>query len=317
MKLGISSCLLGHMCRYNGGHSKDDYIVNVLQTYFEVVAYCPESIIFGTPRDAIRLVINDDSSIQAVVSSTNEDVTAPLVQVSKECAQKIQEDNLCGFILKAKSPTCGLERVKLYSKQNALGQKTGVGLFAHAIKEQYPHLPLEEEGRLQDPWLRENFLMQIFAYKHLFEFLQSDPEFNDLVEFHTSYKYLIYAKSTQTYKDLGRIVANHEKKSLASVLQEYEAIFLTSIGLKGSIKKTYNVLQHIFGYFKKHINKEEKKEILEAIDEYKAQIIPLIAVIKIINLYAKRFELQYLLNQKFLNPYPKELALRSNVKAYK
>ena len=316
MKIGVSSCLLGNLCRYDGAHSKDEFIVKTLQNYFEFVPYCPEKIIFSTPREAIRLVQNG-KDIKVVTTNTNRDVTKELSDISKKCAQEIQEDELCGFILKSKSPTCGLERVKVYGNQNAPSEKKGVGLFAKEIKERYPLLPIEEEGRLNDAWLRENFLMQIFSYKHIFEFLKTKPSFNDLVEFHTSYKYLIYAKSHKAYKELGNIVANHEKKELELVLDEYKIAFLGAISLKGSISNTYNVLLHIFGYFKKLITKEEKEEILESIDEFKNEIIPLIVVIKLLNLYTKRFDMEYLKPQKFLNPYPKELALRSTVKAYK
>lgn len=316
MKIGVSSCLLGNMCRYDGAHAKDQFIVKTLQKYFEFVPYCPEKIIFSTPREAIRLV-EIDNKINVITSNTKKDVTKELEDISIKCAKQIQDDELCGFILKSKSPTCGMERVKVYQETNTPSEKKGVGLFAKQIQERYPLLPLEEEGRLNDAWLRENFLMQIFAYKHIFEFLKTSPSFKDLVQFHTSYKYLIYAKSHAAYKKLGNIVANHDKKELEIVLEEYKLAFLESLSLKGSISNTYNVLLHIYGYFKKLISKDEKDEILESIDDFKEEIIPLIAVIKLLKLYAKRFDIQYLITQKFLNPYPKELALRSSVKAYK
>ena len=316
MKIGVSSCLLGNMCRYDGAHSKDQFIVKTLQNYFEFVPYCPEKIIFSTPREAIRLVKSNDK-IKVVTSNTNKDVTKELEDISIKCAKQIQDDELCGFILKSKSPTCGMERVKVYQETNAPSEKKGIGVFAKQIKERYPLLPLEEEGRLNDAWLRENFLMQIFAYKHIFEFLKTKPTFKDLVQFHTSYKYLVYAKSHEAYKKLGNIVANHEKNELELVLEDYKLAFLQAISLKGSISNTYNVLLHIYGYFKKLISKEEKEEILESIEDFKDEIIPLIAVIKLLKLYTKRFNVEYLITQKFLSPYPKELALRSTVKAYK
>jgi len=317
MKIGISSCLLGTMCRYDGGHSRDKFILEQLSTYFDFIPFCPEKMIFTTPREAIRLT-KKDGELKVKTSSTNVDVTKKVSDISKELANQIQEDELCGFIFKSKSPTCGMERVKIYP-ENKSGQSenTGVGIFANEIKQKYPLLPTEEEGRLADAWLRENFLMQIFSYKHIFEFLKASPSFKDLVEFHTTYKYLIYAKSHNSYKYLGNIVANHDKKPLNIVLEEYKYTFLETISQKGTISNTYNVLLHIFGYFKKLITKEEKEEILESIDDFKNEIIPLIAVIKLLNLYTRRFDIEYLKSQKFLNPYPKELALRSTVKAYK
>lgn len=316
MKLGISSCLLGTMCRYDGGHSRDRFITDMLSDYFEFVPYCPEKMIFTTPREAIRQVrINDEVRVRT--STGNVDVTQKLEDISKELSNEIQNDDLCGFILKSKSPTCGMERVKVYPSEKGMSEKNGIGVFAQQIKEKYPLLPLEEEGRLEDAWLRENFLMQIFSYKNIFEFLKIKPSMNELVEFHTSYKYMIYAKSHQSYKELGRIVANHDKKNVEIVLDEYKQAFLKAISLKGSISNTYNVLLHLYGYFKKEINKDEKSEILDTLEEFKNELIPLIAVIKILNLYIKRFDIEYLKAQKFLNPYPKELALRSKIEAYR
>ena len=316
MKLGISSCLLGTMCRYDGGHSRDRFITDMLSDYFEFVPYCPEKMIFTTPREAIRQVrINDEVRVRT--SAGNVDVTQKLEDISKELSNEIQNDDLCGFILKSKSPTCGMERVKVYPSEKGMSEKNGIGVFTQQIKEKYPLLPLEEEGRLEDAWLRENFLMQIFSYKNIFEFLKIKPSMNELVEFHTSYKYMIYAKSHQSYKELGRIVANHDKKNVEIVLDDYKQAFLKAISLKGSISNTYNVLLHLYGYFKKEINKDEKSEILDTLEEFKNELIPLIAVIKILNLYIKRFDIEYLKAQKFLNPYPKELALRSKIEAYR
>jgi uncharacterized protein YbgA (DUF1722 family)/uncharacterized protein YbbK (DUF523 family) len=318
MKLGVSACLIGTQCRYDGVGASDKFIVDVLQKYFETSAYCPETIIWGSPREAIRQTLSEDGKLKIVTSTkTPKDVTEELENVSIECANRIENDDLCGFILKSSSPTCGMERVKVYKPFNAPSVKNGVGVFAKQIKEKYPYLPVEEEGRLIDPWLRENFLMQIFAYQHFHEFIKSNPSFNDIVIFHTSYKYLIYSKAQKSYNALGKIVANHDKKQLPEILEEYKEEFLKAISLKGSVSKTYNVLLHMFGYFKKLITKEEKEIILSTLEEYKQKIIPLIAVMKIINLYVNRFDVQYLKVQKFLNPYPSELALRSDIKAYK
>ena len=318
MKLGVSACLIGTQCRYDGIGANDKFVIDVLQKYFQTVPYCPETIIWGSPREAIRQTLSETGELKILTSTkTPKDVTIELDNISEQCSDEIQNDDLCGFILKSASPTCGLERVKVYKPFNAPSVKNGVGVFARKIKEKYPYLPVEEEGRLIDPWLRENFLMQIFAYQDLHNFLKSNPSFNDLVIFHTSYKYLIYSKAQKSYTTLGRVVANKEKKQLDEILLEYKEEFLKAISLKGNVNKTYNVLLHMFGYFKKLITKEEKEDILQALQEFKDKIIPLIAVMKIINLYVKRFDVQYLKVQKFLNPYPKELSLRSDIKAYK
>lgn len=316
MKLGISSCLLGNKCRYDGSGARDGYIVDVLSKYFEFVPHCPEAVIFPTPRETIRLV-EIDEEIKVISNKHKTDFTKELTDVSNSIAKELKDEDICGYIFKSKSPTCGMERVKVYQEKNAPSEKKGIGVFANEVKKLYPNLPIEEEGRLNDPWLKENFLMQIFAFSDLKEFLKTKPSFKELVDFHTSYKYLIYSKSQKSYKQMGQLVANHEKKDIVEVLKEYEELFSSAIALKGSIKKTYNVLLHIFGYFKKDLTKDEKEHILNACEEYKNGIIPLIAVIKLLNLYVKKFDEKYLKKQKFLNPYPKELALRSDVKAYK
>ena len=317
MKLGISSCLLGTLCRYDGGHSQDRFIIDELGKYFDFIPFCPEKMVFTTPREAIRLTTKD-GEVRVITSNTSIDVTQKVEDISKELVDQIQEDEICGFIFKSKSPTCGMARVKIYpEKRGGQSENTGVGVFANEVIKKHPLLPTEEEGRLNDAWLRENFLMQIFAYKHIFKFLKTDPSFNELVAFHTSYKYLIYAKSHQAYKELGSIVANHDKEDLSIVLEKYKYAFLIAISKKGTISNTYNVVLHIYGYFKKLITSEEKEELLESFQEFKDEIIPLIAVIKLLNLYTKRFNIEYLKTQKFLSPYPKELALRSTVLAYK
>lgn len=316
MKIGVSACLLGNQCRYDGSGSKDNFVVDELSKYFELIGYCPEDPVFGTPRDTIRLV-EVDNEIKVHIGKNSNDVTEKIVESSKLHANKAKSDELCGFILKSKSPTCGLERVKVYQSKNAPAEKKGVGVFAKELKEIYPYLPIEEEGRLNDPWLKENFLMQAFAYSDLHKFLKKELQHKQLVEFHTDYKYLIFAKSEKSYKELGKIVANHERKPLEEILEIYKEEFLKAINEKSSINKTYNVLLHIIGYFKKLITKEEKEHLLTACNEYKRSIIPLIAVTKLINLYVTRFDQKYLKTQKFLHPYPKELSLRSDIKAYK
>lgn len=316
MKLGVSSCLLGEQCRYDGGHKRDKFLVDALSGYFEFIPFCPEAKVFGTPREPIRLILENES-VHVKTVKGRVDVTKKLQETSCNMAMGIKKDELCGFVFKSKSPTCGVERVKVYEPNGMPSESGGVGLFVREIQKKFPLLPIEEEGRLSDAWLKENFLMQIFAYRDMFDFVAKSPNFDDLVKFHTAYKYLLYSKSHISYKKLGNIVANHEKKELDVVLEEYKTLFLEVIAQKGTIANTYNVLVHIYGYFKKLIDDEEKREVLQILEEFKGGIIPLIAVIKVLKLYAIRFNETYILNQKFLSPYPKELSLRSSIKAFK
>ena len=317
MILGVSSCLLGNMCRYDGHGAKDEFVFNSLKDYFTLLPYCPENSIWNSPREAIRQV-SIDGEVK-IFTSTKEpkDVTDLLEDACEKMALKACSDNLCGFVLKSASPSCGMERVKVYQPLNAPSIKNGVGIFAKKLKEKMPNLPIEEEGRLNDAWLRENFLMQVYAYSDLKNFLKKEKKISNLIEFHTSYKYLIYSKSQNSYKLLGKIVANSEKKDIEELYKDYEKEFLKAIATKSTLNKTYNILLHIFGYFKKHITKEEKVDILESMYDFKNRVIPLISVIKIFNIYINRFDIVYLKNQKFLNPYPSKLALRSDLKSFK
>ncbi|RBQ28471.1 DUF523 and DUF1722 domain-containing protein [Aliarcobacter vitoriensis] len=317
MILGVSSCLLGNMCRYDGHAAKDDFVFTHLKNYFELLPYCPENSIWKAPRDAIRQVLIDDKI--KIVTSTKEqkDVTSILEEVCEKMVLKAQKDDLCGFILKSSSPSCGMERVKIYKPFNSTSIKNGVGVFAKKLKEKMPYLPIEEEGRLNDAWLRENFLMQVYSYGDLKDFFKLEKKISNLIDFHTSYKYLIYSKSQNSYKILGKLVANQQMKNIEELYFEYEKEFLKAIAIKSSLNKTFNILLHIFGYFKKHITKEEKADILESLFDFKNRVIPLISVIKIFNIYINRFDISYLKNQKFLNPYPSKLALRSDLGAFK
>lgn len=316
MKIGVSACLLGTRCRYDGVGAKSDFVLHHLSEHFELVAYCPEDAIWGSPRQTIRLEERGDA-LRVIANQTQEDFTTKLQDMSETMARDMAKQELCGFVLKSKSPSCGLERVKVYQESSYLNEKRGTGIFAQAIKAHYPYLPLEEEGRLEDAWLRENFLMQVYAYKALHEFLQKEPTQGDLVAFHTDYKYLLYSKSHSVYKALGNIVANHDNKPLEELLECYKEAFLSAIAKKSTINNTYNVLVHIYGYFKNSITKEEKAHILQTLLEFKDKLIPLIAVIKLFMLYIQKYDIAYIKRQTFMNPYPKELALRSDIKAYK
>jgi len=316
MRLGVSSCLLGNNCRYDGNNSKDDFVVNQLENYFELVGYCPEEPAFGTPRESMRLV-DIENNIKVHLNISGDDVTQKLFDSASNIANNIVNDNLCGFILKSKSPSCGLERVKVYNTKTKMAEKKGIGLFAKELKQKYKYLPIEEDGRLNDAWLKENFLIHVFAYSDFKKFINSNPNMKELVEFHTTYKYLILSKSEKSYKNLGNIVANHNKDSIDLVLKEYEESFLEAIAKKNSIKKTYNVLLHIIGYFKKIITKSQKQHLLNSCEEFKEGTIPLIAVTKLVEHYIIQFNQKYLANQKFIHPYPDKLSLRSDIKAYR
>lgn len=314
MLLAISSCLLGNNVRYNGTNQANKFILDELSKYAKFVPFCPEHIALGTPRETIR-VVYDENKIKLKTVFSNEDVTSRILQSSNKELYKLKREKICGIILKSKSPSCGLGSVKHYINDMPEGKKDGV--FASLCKEHFKYFPIEEEARLNDPWLRENFIMQIFAYNDIETLCKNIKEYKQFISFHTSYKYLLHSKNELIYRELGKIVANHDKKELDIILSEYSMLFKKAIAHKSKISKTVNVLEHMLGFFKKDLTKEEKSHIKEQISLYNQKIIPLVSVISLIKIFSLKYNKEFLLQQKFLDPYPKELALRSDIKSGK
>jgi len=315
MKIAVSSCLLGHKVRFDSGHKHDHFITDELSNYVEFIHFCPENLAFGNPRPSLRVVHGDnDFIIQS--NKDGSDLTDTLQTASQADLSTISEHPLCGIIFKSKSPSCGLNSAKAYLPNGFAEGKTD-GVFAALCKEQFPLLPMEEEGRLNDPWLRENFIMQVFAYKDFEDFKADKPEMKALVDFHQSYKFMLQSKNDVSYRKLGKIVGNHDKKDSAELLDEYELLFKETIAKKSSIGKTRNVLEHMAGFVKNDLTEVEKKALHEQIRDYSDKIIPLISPLNTLAMFAKKYEADYLLGQKFLHPYPKELALRSDIRSGK
>lgn len=310
LKLAVSACLLGEQIRYDKTAQRDRFITDKLGKYASFVPFCPEHLAFGTPRETIRLMLeNEQKKVITVFSKA--DVTEAMNAAVEHELRKIQSEPICGIILKSKSPSCGLGSTKYYSGAMSEGKKDG--LFTLTCKAHFEDFPIEEEARLLDPWLRENFVMQVFAYHDATLLAQNIKNMQALVAFHTAYKFLLQSKHEANYRLLGKIVANHEQKSLKESTETYIALFKKTIAHKGSIGKTVNVLQHMVGFFKKELTSAEKQELHLQIEAFRDEIVPLIAVMNTIEFLAKKYEIHYLLGQKFLNPYPKDLALRSMI----
>ncbi|MFT5661595.1 MAG: hypothetical protein ACI9TV_002242 [Sulfurimonas sp.] len=314
MKIAVSGCLLGEKIRFDKGHKKDDFIVNELSNYAEYISFCPEHIAFGSPRPSIRMV-RDKEMLTIISNKTGKDVTQDLASYANKELERIKKEKLRGIIFKSKSPTCGMMSSKVYLP-NGFAEGKDDGVFASICKKEFGYLPMEEEGRLCDPWLRENFVMQLFAYDN-FENFKEDAQMKSLVAFHQSYKFLLQSKDEAIYRALGKIVGNHDEKSFEIILAEYEELFKKAIAQKSSVGKTRNVLEHMAGFLKNFLNTTEKEMLHEQIDDYADKIIPVIVPLSTLKLYATKYEIEYLLGQVFLNPYPKELALRSDVKSVK
>ena len=311
MNIAVSACLLGEKVRFDGGHKHDRFVTDELGRYASFVPFCPEAIAFGTPRPSIRLV-NMEGGYNIISNKNGTNLTKELQDRSYQELHKIAGTNLSGIIFKSKSPSCGMGSAKAYL-ENGFADSKADGMFVAICKEKFPLLPMEEEGRLQDDWLRENFIMQLFAYDAILKLKESKPDMKAVVDFHTRNKFLLQAKDEKLYRVLGNIVGNHENLTIEALFANYEYNFKVAIAKKSSIKRNRNVLDHMSGFFKNELSSEEKEVLHEQIDEYAKKIVPIIVPLSTIKLYAKKHKTAYLLGQTFLEPYPKELALRSSL----
>ena len=312
IKLGISTCLLGEKVRFDGGHKLDRYLTDTLGNYVQYVPVCPEvECGMPIPREALRQV-GDPASPRLVTSHTKQDFTDPMVRWARERVQGLEREELCGFIFKANSPSSGMERVTVYDA-NGMPHKVGVGLFARIFMEHFPLLPVEEEGRLHDPKLRENFIERIFVYKRWREMLAAGKTLGRLVSFHTRHKLLLLSHSPQNHNEMGKLVANAKKIPPYELFERYQGLLMETLGLKTTVKKQINVLQHMMGYFKEELSPDEKQELLEIIEQYRMGYVPLIVPVTLFNHYVRKYDQPYLKDQHYLRPHPIELQLRNHV----
>lgn len=311
IKLGVSSCLLGEQVRYDGGHKHDRYITDVLGRYFSFVPVCPEvGCGLPIPRESMRLE-GDPAAPRLMTNRTRVDLTGQMLDYCSRKVEELAAEDLCGFIFKKDSPSSGLFRVKVYN--NGMAAKNGSGLFAAAMARRYPLLPMEEEGRLHDPQLRENFIERVFSYRRWKDFLAKAPGLGDLVRFHTNQKLQMMAHSPEIYRTMGALVAHGRELPLPELLQRYEELLMKGLALHATTRKNTNVLQHLMGYFKRELTADEKQELLEVIGQYHNRLTPLIVPITLIRHYVRKYDQQYLKEQVYLCPHPAELMLRNHV----
>jgi uncharacterized protein YbgA (DUF1722 family)/uncharacterized protein YbbK (DUF523 family) len=310
IRIGVSSCLLGNKVRYDGGHKHDRYITETLGNYFEFLSVCPEvECGLPIPREAMRL-IGDPASPRLVTNKTGVDYTDQMNVWARQRVDQLAKEDLCGFIFKSKSPSSGMERVKVYDANN-MPHMVGIGLFAREFKNRFPFLPVEEEGRLHDMTLRENFIESVFVARRWRDTVTTFTV-DKLVTFHTRHKLLIRSHSEKYYRDLGRIVAEAGKLDGEHLLTAYQENLAAAMKLLPTVKKHVNVLMHMMGHFKKVLSGDEKRELLEVIEGFGNHYVPLIVPITLINHYVRKYQEPYLQHQHYLNPHPTELKLRNH-----
>jgi uncharacterized protein YbgA (DUF1722 family)/uncharacterized protein YbbK (DUF523 family) len=311
IRLGVSSCLLGEKVRYDGGHKLDRYITETLGPHFDFVSVCPEvEIGLPVPREAMHLS-GDPDEPRLVGIRTGIDHTDRMKEWAEQRMRALENEGLSGFIFKSRSPSSGMQGVKVYGP-SGIPAARGVGLFARAFMDHFSLVPVEDEGRLNDPRIRENFLERVFVYHRWQLFEQGGRAAGDLVRFHTAHKLLILSHSTRHYTELGRLVAGSAAHR-GNLQETYASLLMDGMRLMATARKNTNVLHHIMGYFKRNLTADEKEELLEVIDRYHSGFLPLISPIILLGHYIRKYDQSYLREQYYLNPHPMELMLRNHV----
>lgn len=299
--VGISACLLGKKVRHDGGHKAHEWLINELGKFVTWVPICPEmEMSLGVPRKSLRLIGNV-SDPQLIVKGSEENIT-PLAKKSVIKILSIH-DNFDSYILKKDSPSCGLERVKIYDHNN-YPARSAKGIFAAALREKHPFIPLIEEGRLSDNKQRELYVVRLFAYT---QFRQLKLSTQALQIFHQKYKYLLMAYAPSSYQELGKIAANSSKRKPKQLFADYQVLFSSAIHRIPTRKQWVNVLEHMTGYFKEVLSSPEKQQLRGIIEEYRRNELPLVAVLTLFKHLSKQYKITYLENQELYEPYPKSL----------
>lgn len=311
IRVGVSSCLLGQEVRFDGGHKRDNYLTGTLSSYFEFIPFCPEAAVgLGIPRQPIRLVRRGEE-IRAVGVRTPElDPTDQLAAFAERTARQLGE--ISGYILKKDSPSCGMERVKIYNDKG-MPERKGVGIYAGVLMRRLPLLPVEEEGRLGDAVLRENFIERVFVYHRWQRLVREGLTAKGLIEFHSDHKFLILSHHQKAYRELGRLVADAGKSDLEKLADAYIAILMNALKRPARARQHVNVLEHLLGFLKENLDKTDREEMVETIAQYRQGLLPLIVPITLIRHHFRRHPDPYVLRQYYLSPHPKELMLRNSI----
>jgi uncharacterized protein YbgA (DUF1722 family)/uncharacterized protein YbbK (DUF523 family) len=312
IRLGISACLLGHAVRYDGGHKRDRYLTDTLGRWVEWVPVCPEvELGLGIPRETIRLE-GDPAAPRLVAPRSGANHTEAMARYARVRVEELARRDLCGYVLKRGSPSCGMERVEVHGAPGRPA-KRGTGLFARALMERLPLLPIEEEGRLADPVLRENFVARLFAYARWKRTLALGMTRGRLVAFHAAHKLLLMAHDPAAGRRLGALVARVKERPLGRVVAEYGAGFMDALRRHATPARHTNVLEHMQGYLSAGLSADERRELVALIADYRRGLVPLVVPLTLVSHHVRRLRVAYLQTQVYLEPHPKELMLRNHV----
>jgi uncharacterized protein YbgA (DUF1722 family)/uncharacterized protein YbbK (DUF523 family) len=311
LRLGVSSCLLGEQVRFDGGHKHDRFLTDVLGRYVEWVPVCPElEVGMGVPREAVRLE-GDVDTPRMVGTRTRTDHTSAMRRFVSVRVRQLAGLDLHGYVLKKGSPSCGMERVRVYGG-GGMPARRGRGIFADAFMRAFPQLPVEEEGRLNDPVLRESFIERVFAYRRWRE-LAAAPDRGALVAFHTAHKFQLLAHSPKDYRAIGRLVGEQKAQRPPALVAAYGAAFMEALAVRATTAKHVNVLQHLAGFCREHLDARDRRELADVIDDYRRLLVPLVVPLTLLRHHIERHQIGYVQGQTYLSPHPKELMLRNHV----
>jgi uncharacterized protein YbgA (DUF1722 family)/uncharacterized protein YbbK (DUF523 family) len=314
IRVGISSCLLGEKVRFDGGHKREPFLTDTLAAHVDWVPVCPEvEMGLGTPRETLRLIRQSPGEpLRMVTTRTAIDHTDGMITWAQGRLDQLAHDepDLCGYVLKKDSPSCGMLRVKTYSG-DAMPERNGVGLYASALLHRFPLLPVEEEGRLNDPRLRENFIERVYSYRRLKDLFVSGWSLGDLIKFHTAHKMALLAHSTTRYNEMGRLVARGKDLAASELRDAYQKSFMATLAILATTRRHTNVLTHMMGHLKKLLDADAKRELLDSIEEYRTGVVPLVVPLTLLRHYVRLHRIDYLAGQIYLDPYPRDLMLRN------
>ena len=311
-RLGVSRCLLGENVRYDGGHKLNRYLTGTLGAFVDFVPVCPEvEVGLGVPREAMRLE-GDPAAPRLMTHKTRIDLTDRMRAWSVKRLDELARQGLCGYVFKKDSPSSGMERVKVYPEDGGPAVRKGAGIFAGLFQERFPDLPVEDEGRLNDDGLRENFLERVFVMHRWRELERNGLGLAGLMAFHAKHKLLVMAHNVEGYRRLGRLVAQGKGRDMDELAGEYLAGLMDALKRQAAPKQHRNVLEHCLGYFKRQLSGDEKAELIEVIGTYAQGLTPLIVPVTLINHYVRKYQEPYLAGQVYLNPHPLELKLRNH-----
>lgn len=308
--VGISACLLGEEVRFNGGHKQHSYIQKTLGEYFSFRSFCPEvDIGLGIPRRPIRLIRRNEQVVCVDIEDYKLDYTQQLRDSAD--AQQGWIRDMCGFILKKDSPSCGMERVKVYEGHGTT--KDGVGVFAQTMMQRFPALPVEEEGRLGDAVLRENFIQRVYVMYRWRQLLRDGLTVASLTDFHARHKLILMSHCQSAYRALGPLLAGARKDNVREIADQYIPQLMTALKKRASRGDHVNVLQHIQGYLKADLDADDKAELRESFERYRQGLLPLIVPITLLNHHFRKYPNDYISRSWYMHPYPAEMALQNHI----